>query len=492
MYEPEAQHPLFARRPGLWLALFVAVLCTQVGPWFYAEWDACAYLSAARSVAHDGELSSLGEPGPGGITTFPLLLWPAFLFGDRPFLAVGILQLLFAIVTMLGVYVWAERIMPESRVLLAGLSCLNAMFLLHLRRPLKEVAVLAFLIWTVNILHWAMSENRSRRAAVWGFVGAMLLGVTVSLRFATCVFGAAFVVPVAWTAFRDPDRRRPAIAALLGFVIPGILGTAYLLALGEPLVEGLQTKVIAAFGFIGEQKPVAYVEGAHRELGEITRITVPGMFKAYANGGRWLHPFSLMILITTALLVVGWWHFVRTRRVRDVFILGLPLYLCAYMAWPYDQGARFTVVMLPAAMACVWMGMVLPLRLPGWAMAASVVCHASVGIGYWILVDMPRAIDHDEKWPQVELLAEVLPDDEACVAVNIEWQLVAMLQLETDQRIEELQSADGLAEGTDWVVIGTDAPTPATFRTVVETDDYRLLTRDETVPLARDESNTLR
>lgn len=483
MQDVPRQPAIFAKRPGLWLALFAGLLCTQIGPWFYAERDSCAYLSAARSLAHDGTLESLGRPGSGGITTYPLLIWPAYLFGDRPFVAVGVLQVLLAIVAMYGAYLWAGRVLPEMQVMLTGLSFVNAMFLLHLRRPLKEVAVLAFLIWTVNVLHLAYTASDRRRAGVWGFVGSILLAATVSLRFATCVFAVAFVGLAGWTAWRERERRRPLVTALGTFLGPGLLLAAGLWVRGGSVVDAVRMKIAASLGFAARQETGTLLDGMRRELGEIVRITVPGMFKAYSNEGHWLHPFGLATLATALMLVVGWWYLVRVRRVRDVFLLGLPLYMAAYMAWPYDQGARFMVVMLPAACACVWMGFVVPLRLPVPTIALSFCCHAGVALGYWYYVDLPRAIEQDAQWSQVETLADGLPEHpDGVTAVDVDWQLVCMLQLEFDRSVQLTRTPEAVSDESRWLIVPADGPAPARFRLVTETADYRLLERDETPP----------
>src|ERR1700678_4108391 len=91
-------------RDGLGVAALALLFAIQINPWLYPSEDGCLYLQTVHSflsVEHFASFRCLVPPG------YPLLIAPAFLFGDRPFLAVSIVSWLLAVATIAGVYVWA-------------------------------------------------------------------------------------------------------------------------------------------------------------------------------------------------------------------------------------------------------------------------------------------------------------------------------------------------------------------------------------------------
>jgi hypothetical protein len=110
------------RRPRLWLALFAVLMAVQISPWLYPTVDGCLYMKTARDFLAAPSLSEFRCLVPPG---YPALITPAFLLGNRPFLAIAVLQWLMSVALIGGVYVWARRQFPSAAVLLTGAVMFN-------------------------------------------------------------------------------------------------------------------------------------------------------------------------------------------------------------------------------------------------------------------------------------------------------------------------------------------------------------------------------
>ena len=89
------------------LAVAGLLLAVQVGPWYYPQGDAPAYISIGRSIAHGG-LANMGSPVLWFPPGYPLLISPLFYVGDLPLLEISALNWLLAVAGMLGIYRWAR------------------------------------------------------------------------------------------------------------------------------------------------------------------------------------------------------------------------------------------------------------------------------------------------------------------------------------------------------------------------------------------------
>ena len=105
----------------------------------------------ARSVA-DGRTDDRTSARRSCITLpgYPILISPAFLIGDRPFLVLAWMQWGFAVLFMLGVYHWARRWFPTGALWITALVMVNVGFWLLARLTLSEMAFMAALMGNVN------------------------------------------------------------------------------------------------------------------------------------------------------------------------------------------------------------------------------------------------------------------------------------------------------------------------------------------------------
>ena len=77
------------RHPRIGLAVFAALMAVQISPWLYPTVDGCLYMKTARDFLAAPSLTDFHCLVPPG---YPALITPAFLFGNRPFLEIAVLQ----------------------------------------------------------------------------------------------------------------------------------------------------------------------------------------------------------------------------------------------------------------------------------------------------------------------------------------------------------------------------------------------------------------
>ncbi len=394
--------------PRRWLTLFAVLLAIQISPWSYdftpPLGDATGYFLAARLTVQ-GEVNPFTHPG--GLPGYPLMIAPAFLTGSRPYLAIAILQFVFAVGLMLGVYDWAKRHFPTAAVMLSGFAVINAGVWFYYRRTLKEIAFMMVLVWTANILQRLLAPSGWRRTVVLSTAAAVLMLLLVSIRFSSVVLAGAFGVAMLQTAWRTPRLRSRAVVTtvLMGLASVGLLGTymlagrtGYLLGFLDP-EQGLFSQLLA---------------GLHLRISDIGRVTVPGMLKSYSDDGAWLDINMFVYLAVFALLVSGWWRLARERA--DVLLLVLPLHFLLHVFWTPGQGARFLVPMVPILAVCLWAGLK---RWTAWqrpVMGMVLTAHLITAIAYWGFVDAPRAAAVHQQWQTIDRVVSKVPGDVEVVA----------------------------------------------------------------------------
>ncbi len=102
----------------------------------------------------------MGSPKLHYAPGYPVLISPAFRFGDRPFLLLQVLQWLWAVAFMLGVYRWAQRWMAGSELWITALTMSNVSLWIHARTTISEMPFMALLMWTANAMDRLSEEKR--------------------------------------------------------------------------------------------------------------------------------------------------------------------------------------------------------------------------------------------------------------------------------------------------------------------------------------------
>ena len=160
------------------LALAALLLAVQIGPWYYSQRDAAAYISIARHLAHGAGLQNMGSPVLWFPPGYPMLLSPLFRLRDLPLLEISVVHCLLGVGLLWGIYRWARPLAPEAAVWIAAISVgTSAVWILY-RQPMSEMAFMAVMAWLLVSLQ-ALARPQSRgRFLAWL---AAAVGLTVAL-----------------------------------------------------------------------------------------------------------------------------------------------------------------------------------------------------------------------------------------------------------------------------------------------------------------------
>ncbi|MEO1994426.1 MAG: hypothetical protein ABGZ17_04040, partial [Planctomycetaceae bacterium] len=331
------------RRPLWGLGITLLLLAMQIGPYWYPECDASVYLSSARAMAQGRDLQYPDSPLDVGLPGYPLMLAPAFWFGDRPFLVLSAINWFIAAVGTMGVYLWARRRCPSAAVMITMLTMLNSATLLYYRRSLKELAVLTVLIWTGLVLQRVVDHGRRPTVFVLALTALILGPMLVLIRYTGILLFGGFALAMCLNLTQRKGQRWRCCVLAVILAAPAVLLTWNQLYQQRQIAAERQLVNYQDYFTQGvSELDGHFVEGLRLQISSIGRITIPGMFKAYARGGHWLNINTGVYGVWLVLVVCGWWRFARRK---DVLALSLPLFFTAYVIWPFDQGPRFLMPM---------------------------------------------------------------------------------------------------------------------------------------------------
>jgi hypothetical protein len=452
------------RRPKLCLAILALLMAVQVSPWLYPAVDGCLYLKTIRGFLSADKLSNFHCYVPPGY--LPLIA-PAFAFGDRPFLAVSILQWFMAVALIGGLYVWARRQFPATAVLFTAVVMVNISVWTYYRRPLKEVASMALMMWTVNLMHVLLDERR--RARVVGLTAAVALLTTylTLIRYAAITLAIGFALAACWRArqrsfgwgralLMSSAVGLSAASALAGWMYydktcggggiylrevasvyseqapqaaPAAASPLATATAGDPpdasdeqpsdSLSTAQTSSLLPARWMSD--PIAgpvlrFLHGLIYRINDVGCIIVPALWKSSLPSGPTLTAPIVLFLVVFLFVALGWRRIVR--RKIDVLVLTFPAYLFLYSHWVCDQpGGRFMLPMLPIITACLWYGLGPLVRRPLIVFGLLLMAHLSQSAAYWLWIDAPRAYQVNQKWLLVDRLADVIRRQPGAVAI---------------------------------------------------------------------------
>jgi len=461
-----------------WLALFAILLAIQISPWWYPTPDATAYLSIARSIALTHRLSNLGGVHLGYPPGYPILISPAFLISARPFLELSFIHWVMALIFMAGVYRWTRSLAPAAALILTGLAMTNVAFWIYYRRTLSEVAFMAVMIWAVLVFDSALEAPRWRAGAMRTAAGVVLLIALVMIRETGVLLALGFAA-AALLDVRDGKLRwtrglsmiaavlSPAVAAMGAFVIYD-LATA---RSAPSAVFGTHLN-----GFFNAPTPMLprVIEGLRLRISEVGRLVVPGMFKAYAGRGQWLHIDTIIYLAIFVLIAIGWRRLIGRRR--DVLAAAAPFYFVLYVVWAFDADTRYLLPLLPLLLVCLWFAIE---PFDHWRLsmlAVLFVAHLAVALGYWTTVEIPRGRLCNKEWAAAAALAPGIKDAVDLVIATRQVPQCARLMLSflIDRPVPERTNAHDFP-GARRIVERTDDPDPPGFQVQQSAGSYKLL-----------------
>jgi Dolichyl-phosphate-mannose-protein mannosyltransferase len=500
-------------RSGLGLTALALLFAVQISPSLYPSVDGCLYLKTVSDFLSAERLDDFCCLVPPG---YPILIAPAFLFGDRPFLAVSILNWLLAVATIGGVYFWARRLMPTRALLLTTAVAVNISLWTFYRRPTKEIATLAFLMWTVNAMHGLLGERRTSRVIWLTAAVTFLTAYLVLIRYAAITLAVAFAIAAALLARRGLLRRARAVGmsaaiclvsatALVSWLVydkaHGTGGT-YIDALvgvyrGSSAVDSQSQDATAHDGQDSEgQRDRHFTRAALYRMNDLSCLTVPGLWKGSSSSAQALGVSTILGAVVLGVLALGWWK-ISSRQI-DVLAILLPIYLPLYAHWDCAQpGGRFLLPMLPIILACVGSGVMAILRqvtpvtirraqVP--LLAAYLLAHLGQSAGYWLLIDAPRATECQQNLPLADRLAGKIQKHSGYVAVaqslermcnglwlDLDFKRVRMLQKPPQRRVEWIVDVAGSAPIDGFSLECVDGPVQLLHRDASAQGSYERL-----------------
>ncbi|MGE3313518.1 MAG: hypothetical protein AB7O26_00290 [Planctomycetaceae bacterium] len=480
------------RRPRLWLSVLALMLAVQISPWFYPTGDGSMYLSTVREFLSSEDLSEFRCFVPPG---YVAMILPTFLVSDRPFLALSVMNWFLGVALLIGVYYWSRRQFPSVAVLLTAIVMVNISVWTYYRRPLKETAFMAVLIWTVNLLQEFLGPERSRRYLLRGAAASGLLallslirypGITVAIGFGAAMLLQAVRGRITWSrAFVTTSAITILPITLLGswlvydkYYVGGAVYWHEIVSVYTDDIDGTSTNTPQRSGGEGgASSPLAeyllswlpardshfmtavvpqFLSGLQYRITDIGCMTIPGLWKAVPEPGNWLDVWSIVYVAFFLLLLVGWFRLVR--RKTDVLILTLPAYFLLYVHWVCDQpGGRFMLPMLPAVIACGWYGFGPKRQLRVAMFSLLLFLHLGQASAYWLLIDAPRAAKAHDQWPTVDHLAASIKAEPRPVGahdVPLEMFLALGLTLDKDTPLQTV--ADPIDPSIHWIVAPAD------------------------------------
>jgi hypothetical protein len=465
------------QQPRRWLALLALLLAIQITPTWYPTPDGCCYLSIARSIASGNGPANLGSSQLYYAPGYPLLISPAFLLSDRPFLFLSMAQWILAVFFMLGVYRWTHRLIPAAALLVTALATVNVELWCLYRRTLSEMAFMAVLVWLVNVLNDVLDGPSSRLASLRILLASVLLAGLVSIRQAGIVFAAGFGVAQFFEASRGKISWMHAATASLAVGLPAVLTFVAIAQHDRNMAATSQSVTYMDHVLHPESDRIEQMlEGLRLRMSEIGRIMIPGMYKSYSHRGEWLNINMAIYVPWFGLMLLGWSRLVR--RSQDVFALTIPFYLALYIVWPFDQATRFFVPMIPLLMTCLWL-VVEPMKEYRLRILAGMLAlHGAVAIGYWVAVDAPRARNDHAHWAAIEQLASAIHGRESSVqTVQIRENPALMLQFALDRRVQEAQEDRAIPADVDYIIMPGDSAGLGDFTVQFTAGDFQLVRR---------------
>jgi len=182
--------------------LYIALLAIQITPKFELNPDGINYLSIARNLAWHRGWARLGLPHVHYAPGYAVAISPVFWFGPRPFVALGILHLIFAAILMALTYLWLARYVGRDAMLVTLLAMVNVGFWDLYRQASAEMAFMPCMMGAATLLAIAVQTRRPRRAAAAVVGGTILVMMACAVRQLGVVLAAGFAVALLVGAIR--------------------------------------------------------------------------------------------------------------------------------------------------------------------------------------------------------------------------------------------------------------------------------------------------
>jgi hypothetical protein len=429
-----------------WFALTAVLLTVQVKWWWEPGPDAASYLSIARNMA-EGRLQRFDSAHVRYAPAYAALLAPTFLVSDEPFLLISLVQLGIALVLAAGTYAWLRQLAPAVAGLLMALVFVNASLWEHYRMTHSETAFMAAVVWATYSMRRMTQVASPRQTALWAALAALITLAACLTRQA----GLVLLPGLAIALWQSPIRRARALALLAAVSAPVVLGvwTLILWDRGRAEAAGPQGKAYHEYMLDPQSTlPAQIAEGVRLRISECGRLLLPGMSRTYARSGEWLNINVLLFTAAAAAGLVGWWRLVW--RHPDPLLWAAPFYVALYVVWPFDQGTRYMLPLLPVLWLCVWR------LVEGWQsrrflfLTAGAALHAAVAVG---LFAAEWDASPGRQWKELASVSAPLrqmPGEAAVVGLDVRAAHIVAVQ--SNRKVRAVKSADQLGPEVPWAI----------------------------------------
>lgn len=323
----------------------------------------------------------------------------------------------------------------------------NASLWEHYRMTHSETAFMAAVVWATYAMRRMTQSTSPRQAALWAALAAALALVACLTRQA----GIVLLPGLALALWRSELRRARAIALLTAVSLPVVLGVGALVAWDRSRAEaaGPQGKAYHEFMLDPDSTLAAQVaEGVRLRISEFGRLLLPGMSRTYGRTGQWLNVNVILFAAVTMAVLLGWRRSVR--RTADPLLWAAPFYVALYVVWPFDQGSRYMLPLLPVLWLCVWR------LIEGWHsrrltfLAAGAALHAAVAIG---LFAGEWDSSPGRQWKELAgVSAQLRQKGGEAAVVGLDVRVAHIVAVQSHRRVRAVKSADQLGPDVEWAI----------------------------------------
>ena len=454
---------------GVFFALLLAI---QITPKFKMSPDGVSYMSIARNLILHGRLERLGSAHIRYAPGYPFFICPAFLFEAHSFIAVQLLQWVYAVALMLGVYLWFARYAGRSAIWIAALTMANAGYWDLFRTASSEIVFAPCLIWAGVFMAKSVEGEKPVLSIL---LAVVLAAIACATRQAGVMLVPGFALAVGLQALRGRVEWPRVLAIASAFVVCIVAISWGLIAFdrwGAKHFAPGDTGYTQIFFKPGRSLVGQVAEGVRRQTAEVGRLLIPGMWKTHSKERDFLDINNWIYAAVCIPVAIGWWIFVR--KTCDPLALTLPFYIALCVAYPYDSGTRFTIPLFPVLAGSAWfllgnMGQKRAAIFLIW-----IALHLLVSVGFW-LDDAARVRRGYERWPEMERVAAAIPPKVNTIAlrgtVDDRWMFLMWL---TDRPVSPEKPNEPVAGFADWIVTSPTVETWRGFQDVGQVDGYKL------------------
>jgi hypothetical protein len=316
--------------------------------------DSARYVELGRSLAHGNGYFYFTAPERSFPPGFPAALAPVNLFLGDSFAVSARWSAIIAALVFPAAYAFARTrtaAIPIAVLTIASAGFLDIVIGNPRSEPIYMVCSFGFLAWA---WHAASRPEPARRSVSFIAAGALLLLLTVATRsIGIAVVGAVAMVLLERVLAPEPGVRRfpPEL------VIPLVAGVAFLVlwfawtrfasrfdsdtGVGSSYVQHLLL-LDPHHRELGRVSPLAFLTRIGRNLVDQLAHAAELLTQLPWVKARWFSPFAAAV---GGLTLAGLWSELRRpQRLLAWYFLG---YVAILLMWPYDEGTRFLVPILP-------------------------------------------------------------------------------------------------------------------------------------------------